>query len=888
MTPEIKDLADPTPDILHTAEAALRRLGSAAVQPLCEALPKLEPKAQARACTLLGELGRCDEQAFEALKAVASNPGEARWAALEALTAVAGARAIPILGKILDTADDSVSALVADLLGNIRSKDAFELLSKLIDEAPDRVRAAACKSLGRLGYSEALPVLFKALGDPDTKTCSEAFNSILKFGVAGIELLLETAKNHKDPRWRAAALPVARHIDSAQCKDLLEAALVGHELVAEQAATLLGSLRGRFAVEPLIEALDRRPEVDVQIAVIKALGCLGDVRAIEPLKTLCTIASKSPKTYPPTKKTLERDEFVQRRGELEADVLILGEDGEKEPAYEPHYKQNAFGFGYAKQAKPGFVAEDLAEIPVEAESALRQIEESNEIQKVYPDIQATNDHPVTGEVIKLEVTLNKHHSLSTNGITVLPNAAPDFVFKMRVHLLCADTSEWQDLDYCKAHGTIKPAQFTITAPKLTPDAQRYIPIRGKLSIRANFYYENRWCGEGRRDLDLRKTKFIEEMDLDKPELSNWQKFINIEQGTQPADLLVRILHQHGDQYIWSHLSPHLEFTGGFETGMEIPDGAEAWVKTLFEPFANVDLTDLMQADIEGIGKIIYDSTPEAFKKAYWKLVDELEHLGIIFNSILFISDESCVPWELMRVAQKGVSPEFLGIRHAVGRWIAEASSRLVQNISIRKFVVAGSGYPDFPPINQLPWVEGELDWLMQHYKPQRITLQSKPILDFLETGIAQAVHFACHGQNSNKNSLLNELIMEDNPNNIKTLNINRPEVQEGLGAQHPIIFLNACQAAKAGKELGLIVGLPAAFLAAGASAVICPLWRISDEHAKEITEQFYQAAFAQSGKTLGEVLQTIRKQWESERHLTFLAYVLYGDPQARIDFSPQP
>lgn len=508
------------------------------------------------------------------------------------------------------------------------------------------------------------------------------------------------------------------------------------------------------------------------------------------------------------------------------------------------------------------------------------------IHQAYPDIKASNEHPVPGDSVDLEVTLKDVPSGTTVGTVMLPDEPPEFVFKMRVHLLCADYSEWRDLDYSKADGTIKSAQFTITAPDLTLDANGDYPEREKLLVRANFYYENRWCGEGRRFLDLRLDDSIAKVKkLPKPPESEWQKCLNIEQGAQPADLLVRIQHQQGNNYLWSFLSPHLEFTGSSKAIMEIPDGAEAWVKTLLEPYAGVNLTEVKEANIEGIGKTIYDSTPEAFKEAYWKLYNAL---NTNFNSILFISDESCVPWELMHIANKGVSPEFLGIRHAVGRWIAEASSRLVQNISVRQFVVTGSGYPNLPPINPLPWVEGELDWLTEHYKSQRIALNSTTILDFLKNGTAQAVHFACHGQNSNKNSLLNELIMEDYPENITPLAINGWEVQDGLGKQHPIIFLNACQAAAAGNQLGLIVGLPAAFLAAGASAVICPLWRISDEHAKEITEQFYLAAFSQSGKTLGEILQTIREQWESKNHLTFLAYVLYGDPQAKINFNPQP
>ena len=242
----------------------------------------------------------------------------------------------------------------------------------------------------------------------------------------------------------------------------------------------------------------------------------------------------------------------------------------------------------------------------------------------------------------------------------------------------------------------------------------------------------------------------------------------------------------------------------------------------------------------------------------------------------------------MRVAdlQRGreFEPELLGIRHSIGRWIASESSRLPQQITVQNFAITGSGYENNPNIPKLPWVKDELEWLIQHYNPIVIPLKSGDLVKFLDTGTAQAVHFACHGKMSFLTPLLSLLIMEDHPANLKPTTISRFEVQKGLGANHPIVFLNACQTGAEGYTLGLVAGFPAAFLKAGASAVISPLWTISDAHAKEITEQFYSAAFAQPGATLGEIMQNIRKEWAAKNHLTFLAYVLYGDPQARIKF----
>ena len=510
--------------------------------------------------------------------------------------------------------------------------------------------------------------------------------------------------------------------------------------------------------------------------------------------------------------------------------------------------------------------------------------------EVYPNIKASNEHPVTGEVIDLSVTLEEQESVTTSGQVSLPDAKPEEIFNIQVHLLCADFSLWDTLEYCKAKGTTKPACFKVTAPALSLDDKGNYLEQEKLLVRCNFYYNNRWCGEGQRFLDLRLDETITPLKaMPQPPKGIWKNLILFEQGAQPADLLVRI-QRSNDNYLWTCLSPHLNFESSANSVMQIPEGAETFVKNLFEPYANIDLNPLQKTEINGIGEKIYNATPAAFQDNYWQLYRESKNnIKVTFNSILFITDEPYVPWELMRIAdmQRGsaFAPELLGIRHATGRWLASESSRLPQKISVEAFAVTGSGYDNVPNIPKLPWVKGELDWLTNAYKPSVIPLKSDDLIKFLDNGTAQAVHFACHGKMSS-NPLNSMLIMEDNPQNLKPISIDRFEVKNGLGRYHPIIFLNACQSAAEGNILGLIAGFPAAFLNAGASAVISPLWTISDAYAKEITEEFYTAAFAQPGATLGEIMQSIRKKWVAENHLTFLAYVLYGDPQARINYEP--
>jgi CHAT domain-containing protein len=177
--------------------------------------------------------------------------------------------------------------------------------------------------------------------------------------------------------------------------------------------------------------------------------------------------------------------------------------------------------------------------------------------------------------------------------------------------------------------------------------------------------------------------------------------------------------------------------------------------------------------------------------------------------------------------------------------------------------------------------------MVKIYHADSVSLTSDAVLDLLERGQAQAVHFACHGTMTISDPDASALIMEDTPNNLTPPLVARQEVCDGLGSQHPLVFLNACEAAGTAASLSLVAGFPAAFLYAGAAALVSPLWAINDDCAHRIAEDFYKDVFTVAdGKTLGATLRDLRARWEEERRLTFLAYVLYGDPLAKVEYKP--
>jgi CHAT domain-containing protein len=136
----------------------------------------------------------------------------------------------------------------------------------------------------------------------------------------------------------------------------------------------------------------------------------------------------------------------------------------------------------------------------------------------------------------------------------------------------------------------------------------------------------------------------------------------------------------------------------------------------------------------------------------------------------------------------------------------------------------------------------------------------------------QILHFAIHGK-YDQSGFSDGLILTDN------LAL-RPVVIEGIPlTASPLVFLNACQVGSGNETLGDYAGTAAAFLRAGASAVIAPLWSIDDETASRIALAFYQEALGPDPRSPAEFLTNQRAKFaESPTVSTYMAYQFFGHP----------
>jgi hypothetical protein len=518
---------------------------------------------------------------------------------------------------------------------------------------------------------------------------------------------------------------------------------------------------------------------------------------------------------------------------------------------------------------------------------VRATKEKEASSAVYPNISPSSEHPVQGSTIDISVTLDFERKGQTLGCVHVPEDKAEH--RIDVHLLFGAVSRWDTLVFQQPHGTTAPVRFeNVPVPVIGKDARNSVPESVLADITVNFYLNNRWCGEGLLTIEILARKNSQPLAaVEQGDIMPWRKFLFVSPHAAPPDLLVRI-QLGGTQLKWSLLSPHMSFSDLTNAELEsnMGDLPFRFVKSNFEVFSGAELTDEQLDDLDSKCDLIYSASPAGFKKAYWRLFRGSRQAGsgVKLESIQFVTDEPYVPWELMRVWDPNNSnepPEILGVRHAVGRWMAADSCELRQELVVQKIAVCATSYQGIPNIQPLPWAEEERKYLQTNFATFDVKMIRAAVKTFLETGMAEIVHFSCHGDMSAQQPDDSCLELEDNK--IKPGLVGRPETRLGIGRSKPLVFLNACQVGGAGRVLGLVFGWPQAFLRIGSTACIAPLWSVIDENARNIAEDFYKMTLIDSApKSLGQALQSIRQQWRTKRSLTYLGYVLYGDPMARM------
>jgi HEAT repeat protein len=196
-----------------------------------------------------------DARAVLPLVHILQDPDRAvRTAAMTSLTAIGSPAVIP-LSACLQDKNLTVQEAAASILSSIADSRVLESLTVALRSPDWVVRMHAAKALGRIGDPRAVPALLPLLQDPVKAVREDVSTALALVGPGAVAPLIETLSH---TGW----------------------------LVRLHAVEALGKLRTPEAVEPLLHLVFNDADMAVREDAVRALGEIGDARAVDFLLVL--------------------------------------------------------------------------------------------------------------------------------------------------------------------------------------------------------------------------------------------------------------------------------------------------------------------------------------------------------------------------------------------------------------------------------------------------------------------------------------------------------------------------------------------------------------------------------------------------------------------------
>lgn len=270
--------------------------------------------------------------------------------------------------------------------------------------------------------------------------------------------------------------------------------------------------------------------------------------------------------------------------------------------------------------------------------------------------------------------------------------------------------------------------------------------------------------------------------------------------------------------------------------------------------------------------------PRLLRLRLAELAAQATGLGGRALTLHLVSNETWVPWELLRLGDEG--------------WPDEARPYWVEAFALTRWLVGPRQVTELP-LRRIALVVPR-DSVLKHAPLEKLTLErfagtgrevsevparSTSLLAAMDTGIFDGWHFSGHGLANSPNPDLWCLHLESG-DQLHTYDL--AGRARRLESRRPLVFLNACHSARGAYSLAGTGGLASAFLAAGAGAFVGTLWAVQDKRAMAFAVAFYEHFL--SGLHLGEALRRsrswFRKQYPGDP--TWLAYAIFGHPLALV------
>jgi hypothetical protein len=362
----------------------------------------------------------------------------------------------------------------------------------------------------------------------------------------------------------------------------------------------------------------------------------------------------------------------------------------------------------------------------------------------------------------------------------------------------------------------------------------------------------------------------------------------------PPNTLIILEQRNGNELRFKYQlhSTALRIMNTYESDAILGDRT-AYVENLYKEIENRWTSSgqdviAFQDELRAYGAELFDSLfPNDLRQILWDKQKQIE-------SILVMSEEPFIPWEMVHLKEPGGALNsdvcFLGQMGLV-RWLYGCgyppSTINVQSDRARYII------PDYPhPDYKLPATQTERDYVERTFHATPITPQPNPVREAL-IGPASfdLLHFAGHGLAENNNIAHAQLMLEGRveDGNFIPAYVSATTVQQfanllgpEAGSNRPLVVINACQAGRAGYTLTRIGGFASAFLDRGAGIFVSSLWSVGDQPACRFVSELYDHLIA--GNTLAHSVTAAREAARSAGDATWLAYTVYGNPEARLHY----
>lgn len=501
--------------------------------------------------------------------------------------------------------------------------------------------------------------------------------------------------------------------------------------------------------------------------------------------------------------------------------------------------------------------------------------------------------PVLGRMFRVEVFADQEAFAQGESGSDLKIDLPAGVTSVTLDVSLHVSKTLRVTDVAVKHITLKRDEARSTSAFFDVEWTKSDADPKKENVMAVFACENRHCGWVVRNIADAPSSGLMPLRAGALSIPN--------DSVKAPDLLVTVVCPSRDEQHFS-VSVESPLLADYKTKRVKDWPLHARAREMMNAFvANFSSPDLDNATrlrrMCGVGKKLFDLAPAEFKTA----LEQLEAQEQRPLSILVVSEEGSIPWELMaRLPEAGQAADawrVLGAMHNVGRWTNPGGLPPVQRLHIDGAWVISPDYSEAPSnVSFLNDQATEANFVVTKAAGEKLDPASASTLDSkIGSAPKPLIHFIGHGKMADSD--FDQSLLFDAGEQVSTIDIEgSASLARALNGMNPLVFLNACHAGQPLRSLaGGVGGFAPSFLGMGASAVIAPLWTVRDSIAHKIASSLYEElSLGGTSRPLAAIFRECRQKAFDPASATlgedtYAAYCFYGDPNMIIEWDvPAP